>query len=566
MDGILKVLRNANIAQQYARTVDNNLGRSLGRLTALYMYERVAQYLRLRNKRLSMANAHALEYLIKALRRFIKDNKIVVTKNLRIEKVRISETGKFAEKVVLEVEVASPCSTSDLVRRPDVAYSTANIVPQGLTPLPYDFSVEGTASSGMIMGMEDTLTDFMDLSTDTIIPDLHSFNAMPVSSTHLLGALPCQFEDIWPDNASPSRTGHSSTALGTSVDEALALATIPTTPSSHIPFTDMQSTLGTLGTPIQFRRPAAEVQSNILGQNEVSGSSTGNSLVPPLFSPEDVSSLYMSGHHSATTSTARSTMQYTSAQAAPRRKVEAFVEAAAQSILRDDILEYVESELPRWIQSGFWCSTESTQAYGNQLGGIVVDTSDAASEFVELQKAYRTVCDIQKRINDDLIHSRMALINLHSEYLRACDKWQSRASGGVKKVGRRDVALIIDHILQHLHTDEWKTLSEDQRSTLRSQFHERKRYGKRWALLAEGLGMGVVMLCSKKTAAIVHNTSVTLNMLQFLVDHVKSQRTNMIDLLDSFGPLGDRLHNGQSYRGLSPDSLISAVKRYKPVG
>lgn len=61
---------------------------------------------------------------------------------------------------------------------------------------------------------------------------------------------------------------------------------------------------------------------------------------------------------------------------------------------------------------------------------------------------------------------------------------------------------IIDRILRAAHGN-WKSLDESQRKTLRARFHNSKRYGKRWMLLTEKLGRGILLLCSPKLAKIV---------------------------------------------------------------
>ncbi|KAG9234587.1 hypothetical protein BJ875DRAFT_441143 [Amylocarpus encephaloides] len=186
---------------------------------------------------------------------------------------------------------------------------------------------------------------------------------------------------------------------------------------------------------------------------------------------------------------------------------------AARSILRTDYLEYLEAELPRWAQGGLW---DHEQVNNSQL-------MSADPEYYKLQIAYSEVCQLNRWMEDDVIRSRMALIRLHLEYVRICEIW--RKCQGKGRIGRGDTTCIIDHILEKAHHD-WPKLSKTQCSTLRARFHERKRYGKRWAVLSDELGKSVLFLCSQKVAAMVCNTTVTFKMLSTLVDQIVYMEEN----------------------------------------
>ena len=178
-------------------------------------------------------------------------------------------------------------------------------------------------------------------------------------------------------------------------------------------------------------------------------------------------------------------------QTAPK-KTEVSVISAARSILRTDYLEYLEAELPRWAKGGLWVHEP-----GSSDGQLFI----ADPDYYDLQIAYSDVCQLHTWIEDDVIRSRMALIRLHLEYLRTCESWRTRRGKG-RRIGRGDSTCIIDHILRKTHHD-WPMLSKAQCSRLRARFHERKRYGKRWAVLADGLGKSILFLCSPKVAAMV---------------------------------------------------------------
>ena len=171
------------------------------------------------------------------------------------------------------------------------------------------------------------------------------------------------------------------------------------------------------------------------------------------------------------------------------KKTESSVVSAARSFLRTDYLDYLEAELPRWAKGGLWDHEPGRDSQ-----------SSADPDYHDLQIAYSDVCQLHNWMEDDVIRSRMALIRLHLEYLRTCESWQTRQGKG--RIGRGDATCIIDHILRKTHHD-WPTLSKKQCGTLRARFHERKRYGKRWAVLADELGKSILFLCSPKVAAIV---------------------------------------------------------------
>lgn len=108
-------------------------------------------------------------------------------------------------------------------------------------------------------------------------------------------------------------------------------------------------------------------------------------------------------------------------------------------------------------------------------------------------------------MEEDAIYSRIALAKLHLEYLRVYEALRRHVSEKRKRstAGRGDATCIIDNILQQLHPD-WASLSEAQHRAVRNKFHERNRYGKRWVILANGLGKGILLLCSPKMVALVY--------------------------------------------------------------
>ena len=165
------------------------------------------------------------------------------------------------------------------------------------------------------------------------------------------------------------------------------------------------------------------------------------------------------------------------------------VNAAAQNILRDDCLQFLESELPRWTKEPLWNDAR------------VLEPANGTSAFRELELAYSSVCQLDIRMGDDAIRNRMALIRLHLEYKKACEQHDTNLRA--RTIGRGGASVIIDAILKSIHKD-WEIFGDRRKSDLRVKFHDRKRCGKRWLLLMNALGLGVLLVCSSKMANMVY--------------------------------------------------------------
>ncbi|KAM3427567.1 hypothetical protein MY4824_009357 [Beauveria thailandica] len=162
---------------------------------------------------------------------------------------------------------------------------------------------------------------------------------------------------------------------------------------------------------------------------------------------------------------------------------------AAQSIVRSDYLEFLESELPRWVKRGLW-----------EYGTDIIRPVSNGTDYYNLQVAYSTVCLLEARTQDDCLRSRIALVELHREYERTCAA--GRNSLNERGVGCGISSSVIDLILGQIHQD-WDALDDVQRKARRARFHNHKRYGKRWTILADSLGKAILILCSPTVARIV---------------------------------------------------------------
>ncbi|KAI1402593.1 hypothetical protein F4819DRAFT_272289 [Hypoxylon fuscum] len=169
----------------------------------------------------------------------------------------------------------------------------------------------------------------------------------------------------------------------------------------------------------------------------------------------------------------------------------------ARNVIREDFMDLLREGLPRWASEGIW--NDDIQTFSLSSG-----TTHQSSRYPDLEAAYSKVCHIETRAGDDAIRSRVALVRFHTEYLKAEESWKSALKQKSKEtqltaIGRGETSVIIDGILRSIHQG-WDTFEHTRRSGLRAKFHDRKRYGKRWATFVEGLGPGVLIVCSCKVA------------------------------------------------------------------
>jgi hypothetical protein len=160
----------------------------------------------------------------------------------------------------------------------------------------------------------------------------------------------------------------------------------------------------------------------------------------------------------------------------------------SENFIRPDLLEYLEEALPRWHKTGFWLQEQLPEPLTQGTGRA------------KLFNAYSCICKLETRIEDDQIRCRMAVIMLHSAYEQACKEWRTYGGQGDKGKGRGDASSVIDEILERLH-DDWR--QSNRKVQLRSRFHDKKRYGKRWLILTKALGMSLLIACSPKINSVV---------------------------------------------------------------
>lgn len=132
---------------------------------------------------------------------------------------------------------------------------------------------------------------------------------------------------------------------------------------------------------------------------------------------------------------------------------------------------------------------------------------DSGTSHERLESAYRCLTRLGLRMADDPVRSRMASIVLHREFNGACAmlkaKTPSQHSTGVSGHRGRGLATpVIDSTLKRIHED-FERLPSIRQKELRAEFHDNKRFGKRWERLASSLGYGILIACSKSVNAVM---------------------------------------------------------------
>ncbi|KAK8053071.1 hypothetical protein PG996_012372 [Apiospora saccharicola] len=195
-------------------------------------------------------------------------------------------------------------------------------------------------------------------------------------------------------------------------------------------------------------------------------------------------------------------------KAPPRSFTETTIRSISQDILCEDYHAFLESELPRWTAHGVWHEPAEllgpTTKLPTALATLPNPSATSPEGHVGLEKAYLVVCQLESRMEHDMIRSRMALIQLHLEYTQMHEALRRPESDVVSTstVGRGGSSHVIDRILNSIH-EGWEALDQQRQAELRGKFHYRKKCGKRWAQLADALGRSILLLASAKLASAV---------------------------------------------------------------
>ncbi|OAR02777.1 hypothetical protein LLEC1_02918 [Akanthomyces lecanii] len=159
--------------------------------------------------------------------------------------------------------------------------------------------------------------------------------------------------------------------------------------------------------------------------------------------------------------------------------------------IREDVVPFLIQNVGQWSEEGLWHEElPSDQLATPSEGGLV--------------HVYSCICRFDSRKEKDTIRSRAAMVILHAKYdalVTEKPPEQQLCIEGARR-GRGYASVMVDRLLRSIHPG-WETANKEQKAELRAKFHERKRYGKRWSVLASQLGYGILFLASSKLAAAV---------------------------------------------------------------
>lgn len=172
--------------------------------------------------------------------------------------------------------------------------------------------------------------------------------------------------------------------------------------------------------------------------------------------------------------------------------------------IRADCIEYLTASFPRLNKEGLWHQDHQ---------GFIESRSHRNTNYGRLADVYSCVCRLETRMEDDSVRNKAALMLLHiryEEFAQISNKQTRGMSGtessnvgvGVTSRGRGYASLMVDSILSEMHP-EWPACGNSRKSELRAKFHDKKRYGKRWTILADHLGPGILFICSRRLEMVV---------------------------------------------------------------
>ncbi|ATY59580.1 hypothetical protein A9K55_002289 [Cordyceps militaris] len=204
-----------------------------------------------------------------------------------------------------------------------------------------------------------------------------------------------------------------------------------------------------------------------------------------------------------------------------------------QRYIRSDCSSYIRENAERWSRDGLWQHSEFP------------NPENAAPGCDGLRTVYHCICQLDVRMEDDAIRNRIAIIVLHERYERNIQTAAAayQATGRTSR-GRGYASILVDNILAQIHGHEWTAASLWRKKELRAKFHDRKRYGKRWSILARSAGQGILFLCAPQLVAIVNKTKVPCEHLQALGDMLSRADTETAKVLQAFNNTAKSLIHG----------------------
>ncbi|KAG5953527.1 hypothetical protein E4U58_000357 [Claviceps cyperi] len=227
------------------------------------------------------------------------------------------------------------------------------------------------------------------------------------------------------------------------------------------------------------------------------------------------------------------------------------VTSMVQTCLRPDYQQFLQANLPRWVRDGLWHNNWSSNA----------DKESRSDRFANLQRVYSCFCQLDVRMKDDSIRSRMVMVLLHLEFEKMYHDWKC---GNVEllepmtSMGRGNISAVIDQILEKAHP-EWSLAEPKQKAEFRAKFHNRKRHGKRWWMLMDTLGPSILLLCSSRFAGAMKNTTVTASMIRELPAAIHDSAPRVTQILNVVNPIAKSLFYDRDYDNFSVDKILAQL-------
>ncbi|KAK8915240.1 Aurovertin biosynthesis cluster transcription factor aurF [Metarhizium anisopliae] len=247
----------------------------------------------------------------------------------------------------------------------------------------------------------------------------------------------------------------------------------------------------------------------------------------------------------------------------------------AKACVRSDFVQFLETNLSRWCQHGLWGRERSSGHMAR------------VDKYEKLQTAYSYICQLDARMKDDAIRSRMAMVFLHLEFEKTCRECRSSHPGEAKTKtmmgrGRGKISSMIDGILENTHPS-WRFADAREKGEMRTNFHNQKRYGKRWWTLVNTLGCGILLLCSSSLVGMMYafpptlflvqsrnwtdyehsrNTTVTATTLAAIARVIQVVHSDMMSILNLANPIAEKLFQNHGYQDYDTKQFLEKLQAF----
>ncbi|KAH8799370.1 hypothetical protein F5884DRAFT_869271 [Xylogone sp. PMI_703] len=218
--------------------------------------------------------------------------------------------------------------------------------------------------------------------------------------------------------------------------------------------------------------------------------------------------------------------------------------------IRSDCASFLETHLPRWTKNGLWHHAEILNPIGNTVG------------IEKMKDAYSCICQLELEMEDDPIRTRVALVLLHQGYetaLQGCKLKKYRNHTILPAVGRGDATTMIDDMLKSIHNN-WDEFTAEVKAKMRANFHNKKRFGKRWSILVNVLGPGILFCCSLDLARKVTTTTITTKQLETISVVANTCNGSIVKVLDLINPVAECLLRDEGYNDYDLTQVLTSIR------